>query len=178
VERRVFYRVGHDVTECRGSPTANTYVHGAASPDGKGSSRGLETTDTDSAAVYAFPLGGASPSHQAQDCGVVSDGRFLSLALPFTEGRTYFFRSVASGQVTFTEPLPPAGLFLPMKKRSLGRGTTDDALRSDPPSPYVYAFSSPRQHTQLKSSPYCADVYHQVEQLWRCPSACGNQMPL
>jgi WD40 repeat protein len=135
------YRVRSDGTGMQKALQQPVLMFLAASPDGKWLVAWARTTDNGLAAVYAFPLGEGSPLliRPRIRWQWSPGGRFLSLALPFHEGRTYI---VALPPGEALPPIPPAGLPSEEEIARLPGAQNIDALRAVPgPSPGVYAFS-------------------------------------
>jgi len=135
------YRVRPDGTGMQKALQQPILMFVAASPDGKWLVAWARTTDNGLAAVYAFPLGEGSPLliRPRIRWQWSPGGRFLSLALPFHEGRTYI---VALPPGEALPPIPPAGLPSEEEIARLPGAQKIDALRAVPgPSPGVYAFS-------------------------------------
>jgi len=113
----------------------------ALSPDGKWLIAWARPPDNGPAAVQAFPLEGGSPVLiRARIRWQWSpDGRFLSLALPFHEGRTYL---VPLSPGTALPQIPAGGLQSEEDFARLPGAQMVDALRAvASPSLGVYAFS-------------------------------------
>ena len=135
------YRVRPDGTGMQKALQQPILMFMAASPDGKWLVAWARTTDNGSAAVYAFPLGEGPPLliRPRIRWQWSPDGRFLSFALPFHEGRTYIV-PLPPGKTL--PPIPPAGLPSEEEIAHLPGVRRIDALRVVPgPSPDVYAFS-------------------------------------
>lgn len=111
------------------------------SPDGKWLIAWARPADNGLAAVYAYPLGGG-PSVLIRSrirWQWSPSGSFLSLALPFHEGRTYIVR-LPLGEAL--PPLPAGGFRSEEEIARLPGARMVDALRAIPsPLPGVYAFS-------------------------------------
>lgn len=111
------------------------------SPDGKWLIAWARPADNGLAAVYAYPLGGG-PSVLIRSrirWQWSPSGGFLSLALPFHEGRTYIVR-LPLGEAL--PPLPAGGFRSEEEIARLPGARMVDALRAIPsPLPGVYAFS-------------------------------------
>jgi Tol biopolymer transport system component len=135
------YRVQPDGTGVQKALDQSILMLLAVSPDGKWLIAWARPPDNGSATVQAFPLGGGPalrirPRIRWQWS---PGGRFLSLALPFHEGRTYIV-PLPPGEAL--PPIPPAGLPSEEEITRLPGARRVDALRAVPgPSPGVYAFS-------------------------------------
>jgi DNA-binding winged helix-turn-helix (wHTH) protein/Tol biopolymer transport system component len=135
------YRVRPDGTGMQKALQQPILMFLAASPDGKWLIAWARTTENGSAAVYALPLGDGPPVliRPRIRWQWSPGGRFLSLALPFHEGRTYIV-SLAPGEVL--PRISPAGLPSEDEIARLLGTRRIDALRAVPsPLPGVYAFS-------------------------------------
>jgi hypothetical protein len=112
----------------------------AVSPDGKWLIAWARPADNGPAAVYAFPLGGG-PSVLIRSrirWQWSPSGNFLSLALPFHEGKTYI---VPLPSREALPAIPARGLDSEEEIARLPGARRIDALRAVPsPSPDVYAF--------------------------------------
>jgi hypothetical protein len=140
------YRIRPDGTGLQKALEQPILIFLAVSPDGKWLIASARPADNGLAAVYAFPLGGG-PSVLIR--GRIRwqwspSGSFLSLALPFHEGRTYIV-PLPLGEAL--PPIPVGGLHSEAEIARLPGARTIDALRAVPsPFPGVYAFS--RKTTQ------------------------------
>jgi DNA-binding winged helix-turn-helix (wHTH) protein/Tol biopolymer transport system component len=135
------YRVRPDGTGMQKALQQPILMFLAVSPDGKWLVAWARTTDNGPAAVYAFPMGDGPPVliRPRIRWQWSPGGRFLSIALPFHEGRTYFV-PLPSGEAL--PPIPPAGLPSEEEIARLPGARKTDALRAvASPSPGVYAFS-------------------------------------
>jgi Tol biopolymer transport system component len=136
------YRVRPDGTGMQKALEQPILMLLAASPDGKWLIAWARSADQGrAAAVYAFPLRGGPPVfiRPRVRWQWSPDGRFLSIALPHHETRTYIVR------LTLGEALPPIPADGFQSEEEIARlpgARTIDALRAVPgPAPGVYAFS-------------------------------------
>lgn len=135
------YRVRSDGTGMQKALQQPVLMFLAASPDGKWLIAWARTKYDGSAGVYAFPQGDGPPVLiRARIRWQWSPGgRFLSLALPFHEGRTYIVPLPSSDALP---PIPAGGLQSEEELARLPGARKIDALRAIPgPSAGVYAFS-------------------------------------
>ena len=135
------YRVRPDGTGMLKALQQPVLMFLAVSPDGKWLIAWARTTDNGPAAVYAFPLVEGPPIliRPRIRWQWSPDGRFLSLALPFHEGRTYIV-PLPLGEAL--PPIPADGFDSENELARLPGARRIDALRVVPsPSPGVYAFS-------------------------------------
>jgi dipeptidyl aminopeptidase/acylaminoacyl peptidase len=135
------YRVRPDGTGMQKALEQPVLMLLAVSPDDKWLIAWARPADNGPAAVHAFPLGGGPPVRIRPRIRWQwsPGGGFLSLALPFHEGRTYI---VALPLGEALPPIPAGGLDSEEEIARLPGARRIDALRAVPsPSPGVYAFS-------------------------------------
>jgi hypothetical protein len=135
------YRVRADGTGMQKALEQPILMLLAASSDGRWLIAWARTTDNGPAAIYAFPLKkGPAVLIRGRIRWQWSPGsRFLCLALPFHEGRTYLV-PLPRGEAL--PPIPPRGFQSEEEMARLPGARRIDAVRAVPsPSPGVYAFS-------------------------------------
>jgi DNA-binding winged helix-turn-helix (wHTH) protein/Tol biopolymer transport system component len=134
------YRIRPDGTAMQKAIEQPILIFFAVSPDGKWLIAWARPADNGLAAVYAFPLGGG-PSVLIRSrirWQWSPAGNFLSLALPFHEGRTYI---VPLPSREALPPIPAGGLHSEEEIARLPGARRIDAVRAVPgPLPDVYAF--------------------------------------
>jgi eukaryotic-like serine/threonine-protein kinase len=112
----------------------------AVSPDGRWLVGWSRPPDNGQAAIHAFPLGGGPPVRIGNRIRWQwsPGGSFMSIALPYAEGRTYIV-SLPPGEAL--PPIPAGGFRSEQEVARLPGARRADALRAVPgPSPDVYAF--------------------------------------
>jgi eukaryotic-like serine/threonine-protein kinase len=134
------YRVRPDGTEMHRALQQPILLLRAVSPDGRWLMAWARPTDNGEAAVHAFPLGGGQPVliRNRIRWQWSPGGSFLSLAVPFAEGRTYIIPLPQGGTLP---PIPSGGFRSEQDVASLPGARRIDALRAVPgPTPGVYAY--------------------------------------
>lgn len=134
------YRVRPDGTGVQKALEQPIPILLSVSPDGRWLVGFSRPPDNGSVSLNAFPLGGGPPVRIAHRIRWQwsPGGSFLSIALPYAEGRTYIV-PVQPGEAL--PPIPPGGISSEQDVARLPGARKADALRAVPgPSPDVYAF--------------------------------------
>jgi DNA-binding winged helix-turn-helix (wHTH) protein/Tol biopolymer transport system component len=134
------YRVQPDGTGMKKALEQSILMLFPVSPDGKWLMAWARPTENGQAVVHAFPLGGGPPVRIGNRIRWQwsPNGRFLSIALPLAEGRTYIVPLPPSEALP---PIPAGGIRSEQDVVDLPGARRIDALRAIPsPSPGVYVF--------------------------------------
>jgi Tol biopolymer transport system component len=136
------YRVRPDGTGMQKAVEQPILIMSTVSPDGRWIVGWAHLPGNESAATYAFPLGGGPPVRISERINLqwAPGGGSLSLSeLPFAEGRTYIV-PLPPGEAL--PPIPAGGFSSEQEVASLPRAHRTDILNVVPGlSPEVYAFS-------------------------------------